>query len=141
MSKLLTKEEILRGADKTETIFIKELNGEVEIRQLNEAQWAEIESKTGITFDMKVPMGKDGNPDIAKMGQDVKMKLEVDEIQKKTFEANILTCKYGMVIKVTEEELKKITPPGTIEKIAGAIKKISNITEDQAKALKIFRKE
>jgi len=44
-------------------------------------------------------------------------------------------------MEMTEEELRNISPPGIVEKIANAIKKISNVTEDQAKALKIFRKE
>ncbi|RLC34714.1 MAG: hypothetical protein DRZ76_02120 [Candidatus Nealsonbacteria bacterium] len=139
MSRLLTKEEILRGTNKTEKVFIKELGGEIEIRPLNEEQWAEIEAKIGIDIDFDVVYDKDGKPDIEKTKQNFKMKLDVEQIQKIEFEKLLLACKYGMTMGIKEEELRKISPPGIVKKIANAVFKISEVSEDQLKELKMFR--
>ena len=141
MSRLLTKEEILKGTNKKGTVFVKELGGDIEIRPLNEEQWAEIEAKIGVNIDLNIAYGKDGKPDKKQTEKNMKMNMDIEKLQKIEFEKKLLACKYGMTIPITEEELKNISPPGIIEKIANAVFKISNVSEAQLQELKMFRKE
>ena len=141
MSRLLTKEEILKGTNKKGNVFIKELGGDIEIRPLNEEQWAEIEAKIGVNIDLNIAYGKDGKPDKKQTEKNMKMNMDIEKLQKMEFEKRLLACKYGMIIPITEEELRKISPPGIIGKIANAVFKISNVSEEQLKELKMFRNE
>ena len=139
MSKMLTKEDILRGTSKTQKVTIPQLGGEIEIRQLNEEQWSEIESKIGMDVDFKVAYDKDGKPDMEETKKNFKLKMDVEQMQKMEFEQNLLACRYGMVIEITEQELRKMSPPGVIQKIAREVYKISNVSEAQLNELKMFR--
>ena len=139
MSKMLTKEDILKGTSKIHKVMIPQLGGEIEIRQLNEEQWSEIESKIGMDVDFKVAYGKDGKPDMEETKKNFKLKMDVEQMQKMEFEQNLLACKYGMVIEITEQELRRMSPPGVIQKIAREVYKISNVSEAQLNELKMFR--
>lgn len=139
MNKLLTKEDILKGTDKKHKVMIPELGGEIEIRQLNEEQWSEIESKIGVDIDFDIVYDKNGKPDMEKTKKNFKLKLDVEQIQKMEFEQNLLACRYGMILEMTEQELRKITPPGIIQKIAKEVYKISKVSEEQLNELKMFR--
>ena len=136
---MLTKEDILRGTSKTQKVMIPQLGGEIEIRQLNEEQWSEIESKIGMDVDFKVAYDKDGKPDMEETKKNFKLKMDVEQMQKMEFEQNLLACRYGMVIEITEQELRKMSPPGVIQKIAREVYKISNVSEAQLNELKMFR--
>lgn len=139
MNKLLTKEDILKGTNKIHKISIHELGGEIEIRQLNEEQWAEIESKIGINIDFDIVYDANGKPDMEKTKKNFKLKMDVDKVQRMEFEQNLLACKYGMVIEITEKELRELSPPGIIQRIAKEVFKISKVNEAQLNELKMFR--
>lgn len=139
MNKLLTKDDILKGTDKTYKILIPGLDGELELKPLNEEQWSEIESKIGVDIDFDIVYDKNGKPDMEKTKKNFKLKLDVEQIQKMEFEQNLLACRYGMVLEITEQELRKISPPGTIQKIAKEVYKISKVSEAQLNELKMFR--
>lgn len=139
MSKLLTKEEILKGTNKIEKVFVKQLGGEIEVRPLNEEQWAEIEAKIGINMDFAIAYDKDGKPDRKQTEKNFKMDLDIEKIQKIEFEKYLLACKYGMILDVTEQELRNISPPGVVKIIADAVYKVSDVSEEQLKELKMFR--
>lgn len=140
---LLTKEIILKGRDKKVRIYIEGLGGEIEIRPLTEEAWSEIEAASmgkseiisGAVFD------KDGNIDKKATAQSVKMKFSTEQLAMGHFLQNVIALKYGLVEEWTEEEIKSISPPGIIDKIAEEIYKISNITKDQLKDIDFFRKE
>ena len=54
MSKVLTKQEILQGIKKIETVFIEALDGEVRLRPLSASEWGmieEIEAKALGSFE------------------------------------------------------------------------------------------
>jgi len=139
MSKLLTKEEILKGTNKIERVFVKQLGGEIEVRPLNEEQWAEIEAKIGIDMDFAIAYDKNGKPDREQTEKNFKMNMDVEELQKMEFEKCLLACKYGMILDITEQELRNISPPGVVKIIADAVYKVSDVSEDQLKELKMFR--
>jgi hypothetical protein len=139
MSKLLTKEEILKGTNKIEKVFVKQLGGEIEVRPLNEEQWAEIEAKIGINMDFAIAYGKDGKPDRKQTEKNFKMDLDIEKIQKIEFEKCLLACQYGMILDITEQELRNISPPGVVKIIADAVYKVSDVSEEQLKELKMFR--
>lgn len=140
---LLSKEIILKGRDKTTWVRIEELGGEIEIRPLTEEAWSEIEAATmaksevisGAVFD------KDGNIDKQATAKAVKMKFNMEQMTMSHFLQNVIALRYGLVEKWTEEEIKSISPPGIIDKIAKEIYKISKITEKQLEEIDFFRKE
>lgn len=137
-SSMLTKEEILKGTKLTKKVHIKGLGGEIEIRPLNEEQWAEIESRQGDLIDFE-PVIKDGKMD--RDSTQKSLKVNTKNLFRTEFEQNILTCKYGMVMDITEEELRRISPPGIIKQIAAEILKLSGVTEEGLKEIQSFRKD
>jgi hypothetical protein len=142
---MLTKEDLLKGTRKTKKVMIEELGGEIEIRPLNEEQWAEIEAKRVEMFQVDVVpvMKKDKSGkevyDPEKTRENIKFKSTLGKGKKTEFEMDILTCKYGMTIDITEDELKQISPPGIVKKIAQEIMNISKVTKEELKELESFR--
>ncbi len=143
---MLTRDDILRGSKKTKTITIKELGGDIEIRPLNEGQWAEIDAKKVEMFKIDIePVMKqvDGQKvyDNEKTRDNIKITSDLSKSKNIEFETNLLICKYGMVLEFTIDELKQISPPGVIKKIADEILKLSQVSEEELQELKSFRKQ
>lgn len=137
---MITKEELLKGTNRIEKVTIKGL-GEVEIRPLNEEQWSEIEGKTGSVLKarMKPVKNERGEVDWEKTQENIEMQLDTELAARMEFEQNVIACKYGLVMDITEEELRHISPPGTIKKIATEIFRISGVSKEQLEELKSFR--
>lgn len=137
---LITKEDLLKGANKIETVNIEGL-GEFQIRPLNEEQWAEIESKSGNVLKARLEPVKNekGEIDWAKTQKNIQLNLDMELAARVEFEQNILACKYGLMMDITEDELRKISPPGIIKKIATEIFRISSVSKEQLEELKSFR--
>jgi hypothetical protein len=76
----LTKEDILEGSRKRETLFVKEYGANVVIRPLTDGELSKIFSIIG-----PVPLNPDGTPDLRK--------IEID----KNFEALRLATSIGLV--------------------------------------------
>jgi len=136
------KERILKGKDYVKKIIIKELGGEINIKPLTEEQWTEISSKAvkSAKTEFTPIFNKAGEVDTAKTKESIKFNFDVETLQRGDFEKDILTCKYGIVEEgLTEEELRQLSPPGIIKKIADEIYKISGIEEEELKALTFFR--
>jgi hypothetical protein len=141
-NKISIKERILKGKEYTKKILIKELGGEIEIRPLTEEQWAIISARAmkSAKTEFTPVFNKKGEVDKEKTKDTIKFNLDLELLQKGDFEKNILTCTYGIVEEgLTEQELRQISPPGVIEKIAEEIFKISGIGEEQLKSLQFFR--
>lgn len=138
----LTKDIILKGKDRKVKIFIKELGGEIEIRPLTEEAWAEIQA-TGFAKSEMISepvFDKDGNVDRKGTAKNVQMKFDIEQLTKSNFMQNVLALKYGLVEEWTEEEIKSISPPGIIDKIAKEIYKISEISDEELEDINFFRK-
>lgn len=139
---LLTKAIILKGKDRKVKIHVKELGGEIEIRPLTEEAWAEIQA-TGFSKSEMVSnavFDKDGNIDRKETAKNVQMKFNMEQLSKSNFMQNVLALKYGLVEEWTEEEIKSISPPGIIVKIAKEIFKISELSEGELEDINFFRK-
>lgn len=138
---LLTKDIILKGKDRKVKIYIKELGGEIEIRPLTEEAWAEIQSASFAKSEMisSAVFDKEGNVDRKETAKNVQMKLNMEQLSKSNFVQNVLALKYGLVEEWTEEEIKSISPPGTIARIAKEIYKISEISEGELEDINFFR--
>lgn len=137
------KERILKGKDFIKKVSIKELGGEINIRPLTEGEWTEISSRAVKTAKTEFTpiFNKAGEIDKEKTKESIKFAFDVETLQKGDFEKNIMACKYGIVEEgLTEEDLKQLSPPGIINKIANEIYKISGIEEEELKALQFFRK-
>jgi hypothetical protein len=76
----LTKEDILEGSRKRETVFVKEYGANVVIRPLTDGELSKIFSIIG-----PVPLNPDGTPDLRK--------IEID----KNFEALRLATELGLM--------------------------------------------
>jgi len=141
-NKISIKERVLKGKEYTKKIMIKELGGEIEIRPLTEEQWTEISARAmkSAKTEFTPVFDKRGEVDKEKTKDTIKFNLDIELLQKGDFEKNILTCMYGIVEEgLTEQELRQVSPPGIIEKIANEIYKISGIGEEQLKSLQFFR--
>lgn len=144
--KLLTREDLLRGTNKTEKVYIESLGGEVEIRPLNEEQWAEIEAKSSDAYDIGVePVYKNVNGkkvyDDEETQKNMKIKFNVEKGKRAEFEQCVLAVKYGLVMEITENEIRSITPPGIIKKIADEIFRISDVDKEKLEEIKSFRRK
>jgi len=139
---LLTKAIILKGKDRKVKIFIKELGGEIEIKPLTEEAWAEIQAVGFAKSEMvsNAVLDKDGNIDRKETAKSVQIKFNMEQLAKSNFMQNVLTLKYGLVEEWTEEDIKSISPPGTIDKIAEEIYKISEISKGELEDINFFRK-
>lgn len=143
-NKISIKERILKGKDFIKKITIKELGGEIEIKPLTEEQWTEISARAvrAAKTEFTPVLNAKGEVDKEKTKDSVKLSFDLEKLQRGDFEKNIMTCKYGIVEEgLTEEELRKLSPPGIIEIIANEIYKISGIGEDQLKELQFFRQK
>lgn len=90
----LTKEDILQGSNKKETLQLKEYDAEVVIHPLTDGELSQIFSIIG-----PVPISPDGTPDLTKIELDknfealrlaaslglVEPKLDIDEVSKMKF--------------------------------------------------------
>lgn len=139
---LLTKEIILKGKDRRVKIYVKELGGEIEIKPLTEEAWADIQSAGFSKSEMigSAAFDKDGNVDRKETAKNVQMKFNMEQLAKSNFLQNILALRYGLVEEWTEEEIKSISPPGIIDKVAKEIYKISEISEGELEDINFFRK-
>lgn len=137
---MITKEDLIKGTNRTEKVPIKGL-GEIEIRPLNEEQWSEIEGKSGGVLKAKMEPVKNekGEIDWKKTQENIEMQLDTELAARMEFEQNVIACKYGLVMDITEEELRHISPPGVIRKIALEIFRISGVSKEQLEELKSFR--
>lgn len=110
----LTKEDILKGKERYEPIFVDDYDAEVVIRPLTDGELTEIFNLIG-----SVPLNPDGSPDITRM--DVN----------KNFEALRLATSQGMVEpKLTLEEVGDMKF-GVPEYIGTRVLELSGVTSPE----------
>ena len=109
--KKLTKEDILKGKNKRETLYLDSYDAEVVIRPLTDGELTEILSLFG-----EIPLKADGTPDISKVDM------------KKNFEILRYAASKGLVEpKLTEKELNDMIF-GIPEFIGAKVLEISGVT-------------
>jgi hypothetical protein len=112
--KRLTKEDILKGKNSPENLYLKDYDAEVVIRPLTDGELSEIFSLIG-----SVPLRDDGTPDTSKM--DVN----------KNFEALRLAASMGLVEpKMTVAEVAEMKF-GVPEFIGTRVLEISGVTSSE----------
>jgi hypothetical protein len=113
-TKRLTKEDILKGKDRHEPLYVEEYNAEVMIRPLTDGELTDIFSLIG-----NVPLNEDGTPDISKMDA------------MKNFEALRMAASLGMVEpKLTKEEVSNMKF-GVPEFIGTKVLEISGVSSSE----------
>lgn len=116
----LRKEDILRGKNRRESLYLKEYDADVAIRPLTDGELTEIFNIIGT-----VPLKEDGTPDISKM--DVT----------KNFEALRLATALGLVEpKLTVDEVAEMTF-GVPEFIGTKVLEISGVTSSEETKKKV----
>jgi hypothetical protein len=112
--KRLTKEDVLKGKNSPENLYLKDYDSEVVIRPLTDGELSEIFSLIG-----SVPLREDGAPDTSKM--DVN----------KNFEALRLAASLGLVEpKMTVAEVAEMKF-GVPEFIGTKVLEISGVTSSE----------
>jgi len=116
----LTKEDILKGKERRESLYVKEYDAEIVIRPLTDGELTEIFSLLG-----SVPLKDDGTPDFSKM--DVT----------KNFEALRLAASLGLVEpKLTVNEVAEMKF-GVPEFIGTRVLEISGVTSTEEAKKKV----
>lgn len=112
-AKRLSKQDLLEGAKKRETIHIEELNGDIVIRPLTFGELAKLSSTSG------VPMMPDGTPDLSK--------VDSNDMILKNFDFIKQVVTLGMISEtspITPEDVDKM-PGGLPVIIASSILELS----------------
>jgi hypothetical protein len=113
-TKRLTKEDILKGKEKHESLFVEDYDAEVIIRPLTDGELTQVFTLIG-----SVPLNPDGTPDITQM--DIG----------KNFEALRLATSLGMVDpELTAKEVSDMKF-GVPEYIGTKILEISGVTSSE----------
>ena len=133
---LLTKDRILKGIEKIETVYIESLEGEVKIRPLTSAEWQEIvvEEQKGIG-QVKLNVG-------SLRQTDGTMSIDLAKQTVASFKAKVKAVAIAMSVdgeEWTEEEVRQLLP-GVVDEIFEAVRDISGITIEE-RELDNFRKE
>jgi hypothetical protein len=113
-SKRLTKEDILRGKDRHEPLYVEDYDAEVLIRPLTDGELTKIFSLIG-----SVPLNEDGTPDVGRM--DIT----------KNFEALRLAASLGMVEPVLTREEVADMKFGVPELIGTRVLELSGVTSSE----------
>lgn len=118
----LTKEDVLKGKERREVLYVEEYNAEIEIRPLTDGELTEIFSLIGNT-----PLKEDGSPDFSQM--DIT----------KNFEALRLAASLGLVEpKLTVNEVAEMKF-GVPEFIGTRVLEISGVTSSEETKKKVQR--
>lgn len=113
-TKRLTKEDILKGKERHEPLYVEEYDAEVVVRPLTDGELTDIFSLIG-----NVPLNEDGTPDITRMDAT------------KNFEALRTAACMGMVEpKLTKEEVSDMKF-GVPEFIGTKVLEISGVTSSE----------
>ena len=140
---VLTKEMILKGREKTCFIQVKGFEGELEIRPLTELAWSEVKALTGKETEVSLSavLDKDGKFDKDATAKNARVKLNMMNVSRNEFEQEVIILKYGLVEVWTEDEIRSISPPGIISRIAEKILEISQLSKEDIKDISFFRKK
>jgi len=111
----LTKEDILKGKERHEPLYVEEYQAEVVIRPLTDGELTEVFNLIG-----SIPLNPDGSPDVAKM--DIN----------KNFEALRLATAMGMVEPLLTQEEVRDMKFGVPEFIGTRVLQLSGVTSAEA---------
>lgn len=136
----LTKADILRGTEPVEVEI--EGRGKILIRALTEGEYQmsrsiQLSAITASTnVDELTKAGTRGD-DLAKMAVNLEVgKLDTVDFESKVF---VVSCGLSITEKWTVDEVKAMTPPGSVEKIAKEVFRISGLGEGMDSLITSFR--
>jgi len=110
----LTKEDILKGRERHETVYVEDYEADVVIRPLTDGELTEVFNLIG-----SVPLNPDGSPDVSKM--DVN----------KNFEALRLAASMGLVEPTLTLEDVRAMKFGVPEFIGTRVLEVSGVTSPE----------
>jgi hypothetical protein len=118
MSELRTKQQILEGTKATESVYIDQIDSEVEIKPLTDGRWARVQEVA--TQGLRMVVRKGGR----------ETELDAGRSAVNNHNAQLLTCRMGLVEDWTDAELDRL-PAGSVKAISNAIKRLSGIADDE----------
>ena len=143
----LNKAAIINGTAQVHYEFVEELNGELALAPLTEGQYSQIEAIKGSGIKMKgrPVMDKDGNPDFEKISENLEMEMDLENMTRNDFEAEVLAVAYslsgGTGEHWTVDDVKSIRPPGIVSRLAKVVFKISGVSPAQIEQVRSFREK
>lgn len=125
---LLTKDKILKGIEKVETVYIESLGGEVKIRPLSSSEWQEIviEEQKGIG-QVKLNVG-------SLRQTDGTMSIDLAKQTIASFKAKVKAVSLAMTVdgeEWSENEVEQLLP-GVVDEIFEHVREISGIQIEEA---------
>ena len=119
--KRLTKEDILEGASRRETLVIKDYNAEVVIRPLTDGELSKIFAAIG-----PIPLMPDGTPDTSKIELDknfevLKLAASLGLVDPRLSLEELANMKFGVpeYVGMAVLEMSGAGPPETVKKKDG----------------------
>ncbi len=131
----LTKSDILNGNKDVKYVYFEDLGGELPLRSLTDGQYAQVEAvrTRGSRLKGMPTLDKDGNPDMEKSNMGVE--IDMEKMTEAEHEADCLAVFYGIAdgASWTVTDVKQMTPPGIVAKIAREIYIVSGVKSKKAK--------
>lgn len=147
---LITKSDILNGANNYTEVEIKSLGGSVEIRPLSDGEYNHIESikkdigkiNTAIELDKKGDLDLDKTTKKANKVKTMDLELDMKRIEDKKYEANVLAVVYGLMIEGDTFNKKQVEgfKAGSVNEIAEKIIELTLPHKDLNETVEDFRK-
>jgi len=139
---VLSKKDILRSIDDSETVYIETLGGKVRIRPISSGEYEEVQALEYKGLNTRT---RGIRPGMSSREAREKTELNIDlaENSKNEFKANCLIAAYGLSVDEDEqwsvEEVRNHLPPGAPREIAERVREISGINPNMQERVENFR--
>lgn len=129
MSKLLTKNEILEGIKKVETVCIEALQGEVKIRPLSAVEWGEIEEIEAKALGSFETQEKAMRGQRKKSSVESKARINIEQQTKASNEAKYKAVSLALSVDGEEWTIEEVQcmPIAALKEIFENVQRISGV--------------
>ena len=138
----LTRADLLAGTKRVEYVYFEELDGEIPLRPLTDGEFSRVEAikaSGGMTMTAK-PQAVKGNRATVDASS-MEINVDMEKLAEKGFEADCQAVAYSMADGAawTVADVRQLSPPGIVAKIAAKVYEISGATPAGAKEAEFFR--
>lgn len=130
--RVLSKKDILGGTSVRTQVYFEEFKGNLSLRPLNDYEWNSVEAirsrGTTIKGVPNVNNLTDNKASIKDAVNSMEMGLDIEELMRADFQADCLAVAYSLGDDWSTEDVKLLSPPGIVKKIANEVYSLSGVT-------------